>query len=165
VKAEMNDASGRIIKMEDIMAPSPMASAFLFGENNRFPVDIIATQSSTVLIIPKETLVQLFKESTSFLQNFLDTVSTRSQFLTSKIRFLSFQTIKGKVAHFILSKTSPTSDCIVLNQNQTQLAELFGVTRPSLARAIKEMEQQNIIRWEPGKVTIINVEALKSLVR
>ena len=41
VKGEMVDYAGRIIKIEDIPAPGALASAFMFGNRNRFPVNVI----------------------------------------------------------------------------------------------------------------------------
>ena len=43
VKAEMNDYSGKTIKIEDLSVPQPLATAFLFGKQNRFPVTVSAT--------------------------------------------------------------------------------------------------------------------------
>ena len=37
VRGEMIDYSGKTVKIEDIEAPKPLAAAFLFGKENRFP--------------------------------------------------------------------------------------------------------------------------------
>ena len=42
VRGEMIDYSGRLIKVEDIAAPRALAPLFLFGEENRFPVEVTA---------------------------------------------------------------------------------------------------------------------------
>ncbi len=49
VKGEMVDFSGRVIKIEDIPASGALASAFIFGNRNKFPVNVVAitdTQSA-----------------------------------------------------------------------------------------------------------------------
>ena len=38
VRGEMTDFSGKTIVIEEIKAPRPLASGFIFGSNNRFPV-------------------------------------------------------------------------------------------------------------------------------
>ena len=43
VSGEMLDYSGKMLKVEDIEAPNPLATAFLFGNNNLFPVSVTAT--------------------------------------------------------------------------------------------------------------------------
>jgi DNA-binding GntR family transcriptional regulator len=57
-----------------------------------------------------------------------------------------------------LSKASVT-----LNQSQTELADFFGVTRPSLARALAELEEEGIIRAERREITILDKEKMNKL--
>ena len=40
VKGEMVDFTGKVIKIEDIAPPRPLAPAFLFGSQNRYPVNL-----------------------------------------------------------------------------------------------------------------------------
>ena len=63
VRGEMTDFSGRKLKIEDIPAPRPLAAAFIFGRDNRFPVDIIANEPSVILVIPRDVLVYLLQHS------------------------------------------------------------------------------------------------------
>ena len=154
VRGEMTDFSGKIIKIEDIVSPSPVAPAFVFGKQNIYPVDIIANENSTLLIVPKETLMKLLQENAQVLKNFLDVVSNRTQFLSNKIRFLNFKTIKGKIASYLL-KLIPDS----------QLADYFGVTRPSLARGLSEMEKDGIIGIDKKEVFIKDKIRLQELVK
>ena len=53
VKGEMVDYAGRTIKIEDIPAPGALASAFMFGNRNRFPVNVIAITEGELLLIEK----------------------------------------------------------------------------------------------------------------
>ena len=72
VKGEMVDFSGKTIKIEDIESPRPLAPAFLFGENNRYPVDIIANEKVEVLVLPKESFLQLMQQNEIILKNYLN---------------------------------------------------------------------------------------------
>ncbi len=145
VKGEMIDFSGKTINIEDIYPPRPLAPAFLFGNKNRFPVYIVTNEAVEIIQLSKETVVQLMQESKSFLINYLNLMSNRAQFLTNKLRFLSFQSIKGKIAHYILQLSKNQGETIILDKSQNELAELFGVTRPSLGRAIRELHHEGII--------------------
>jgi CRP-like cAMP-binding protein len=165
VRGEMTDFSGKTIKIEDIGVPRPLAAGFIFGSNNRFPVDIIANESSELLIIPKETLVVMMQQNNRVLKNYLDAISSRTQFLSNRIRFLSFKTIREKIAHYILSRTGEGRDTIVLPQSQTNLADFFGVTRPSLARALHELEKEGVIRVERREITLLNKKKLNNLLQ
>jgi CRP-like cAMP-binding protein len=157
VKGEMMDFNGKTIKIEDIPSPRPLAPAFLFGQKNVYPVNIVANVDVTILAIPKTSFVHMMQSNEHVLRNFLNIISNRAQFLTNKIKFLSFQSIKGKIAHYLLQRLKNKSgDIVVLDKSQAQLAELFGVTRPSLGRAIRELDNEGVIEAKAKEITILD---------
>lgn len=165
VKGEMIDYSGKIIKIEDIFAPRPLALGFIFGKNNRFPVDVVANSNCRLLLIPKRTFILLLQSNEVILKNFLNAISNRTQFLSNKIKFLAFKTIKGKIAHYILELAKGKKDTITLPKTQVELAEFFGVTRPSLARAIGEMVSGGLIETNKKEIIIIDKARLIQLIQ
>lgn len=166
VKAEMLDYTGKLIKIEDIYPPRPLAPAFLFGKQNRFPVNISAEAEVEVLSIPRERFLLMLQASQKVLVNFINIISSRGQFLSNKIKFLSFTTIRGKLAQYLLDLPEhPGAGGLVLAHSQSQLAELFGVTRPSIGRAMSEMNQEGIIRTEGKKVQILDRARLASYLK
>jgi CRP-like cAMP-binding protein len=164
VRGEMTDFSGKRLKIEDIDAPRPLAIAFIFGHENRFPVDIIANEPASVLILPRDVLIFLLQKNTLILRNYLNAISNRTQFLSNKIRFLSFKTIKEKMANYILAQGGKENGILTLSQSQSELADFFGVARPSLARALAEMEEEGILLAERREITILDREKLNKLV-
>jgi len=163
VKGEMADYAGRLIKIEDIPAPGALAPAFLFGNNNRFPVNILAGSDCEILLIEKTEFLRLLKSSSTILINFLDMISNRSQFLSDKIKFLNFRTIKGKLAYYLLQIAGKDKTSVHLNKTQNDLADFFGVTRPSVARALSEMEKEGYIEANGKNIRIINRDGIALL--
>jgi CRP-like cAMP-binding protein len=163
VKGEMVDYAGRVIKIEDIPAPGALAPAFMFGNKNRFPVNVIAISSVEILLIEKSDFLKLLMRNDSVLVNFLDMISNRSQFLSEKIKFLNFKTIKGKLAHYILQKTVTEGNILSLGIKQTDLADFFGVTRPSVARALGDLEAEGYIEAKGKNIKIIDKKGLAEL--
>ncbi len=165
VKGEMMDYSGRTLKIEDIESPRPLASAFLFGKNNRFPVTVIANNDVELIVIPKADFLKLMQSNQQVLTNYLNAISSRTQFLSGKLHFLSFKSIKEKIAHFLLQSTGSNFHSIELKQTQQQLADLFGVTRPSLARVLGEMQNNGLIKIEKKTITLLDKYKLNELLR
>jgi CRP-like cAMP-binding protein len=163
VKGEMVDFSGRVIKIEDVTAPGTPAAAFLFGKNNRFPVNVISVSETEIIIIEKVDFLRLLMKNDKILVNYLDMISNRSQFLSEKIRFLNFRTIKSKLAQYILRLSGGTRKKIRLDKTQNDLADFFGVTRPSVARALSEMEVEGIILAKGKEIEIVNEKKLSEL--
>jgi len=165
VRGEMIDYSGKTVKIEDVEAPQPLASAFLFGKENRFPVTVTANVPTKILAVPVPEFLKLLQLNAILLRNYLNSISSRAQFLSQKLHFLSFKTIKEKVAHFLLKQTGERLHSFELKATQQQLADLFGVTRPSLARVLGDMQNDGLIKIEKKTVTILNKNALNELLR
>ncbi len=161
VKGEMMDYNGKTIKIEDIYPPRPLAIAFLFGDKNTFPVNIMANELSDILIIDKKDVLKLFQSNEVVLTNFLNAISSRSQFLTQKIKILSFQTIKGKLANYILKLANGRTE-VELDKTQNELAQLFGVARPSIGRAMREMHDDKAMFVVGKRLQNIDAEVLKT---
>jgi len=165
VKGEMIDYSGKTVKIEDIEAPRPLAAAFLFGKENKFPVTVTANKKAELLAIPVVEFLKLLQMNTRLLRNYLNSISTRAQFLSQKLHFLSFKTIKEKVAHFLLQQAGDRFHSFELKNTQQQLAEMFGVTRPSLARVLGEMQNESLIKIEKKTVTLLDKQGLNKLLK
>jgi CRP-like cAMP-binding protein len=165
VRGEMIDYSGKIVKIEDIEAPKPLASAFLFGKENKFPVTVTTNCQANILAVPVSEFLKLLQLNTQLLENYLNSISSRAQFLSQKLNFLSFKTIKEKVAHFLLQQAGDEFHSFELKNTQQQLSDLFGVTRPSLARVLGNMQHEGLINIEKKTVSLLNKKGLNELLR
>ena len=165
VRGEMIDYSGKTVKIEDIETPRPLAAAFLFGKENKFPVTVTANKKAELLAIPVVEFLKLLQMNTRLLRNYLNSISTRAQFLSQKLHFLSFKTIKEKIAHFLLQQAGDRFHSFELKNTQQQLAEMFGVTRPSLARVLGEMKDEKLIKIEKKTVTLLDKQGLNKLLK
>lgn len=165
VRGEMIDYSGKIIKIEDIEAPKPLATAFLFGQQNKYPVTVTANNEAGILTIPVSEFLKLLQLNTQILKNYLNSISSRAQFLSNKLNFLSFKTIKGKVAHYLLQQAGEKFHSVELKNTQQQLADLFGVTRPSLARVFGEMQKEGLINIQSKTVSLLDKKVLNQLIK
>jgi CRP/FNR family transcriptional regulator, dissimilatory nitrate respiration regulator len=166
VKGEMVDFSGKILKIEEIQAPQPLAHAVIFSKKNLFPVDVVALTDCKLLFIPKADVLRLMQSNATILINFLSAVSNRAQFLTKKLWFLSFKTIREKVAYYLLTLAkSETKTTLVLPKSHQELAEFFGVARPSLARVFAEMQEEGIININRREISIIDKKRLLEMIK
>ena len=166
VKAEMTDPSGKITKVEDIFSPYPIAILFLFGENNRFPVQATARESTDAIIIPKKSFLQMLSKSERLLKNYLDLSANYASRLSRKLYYMSFRTIRQRLAMYILDLSAKSeSDTIMLDRSKASLAEYFGVTRPSVEREITNMQKDGFIQVDKKKITILRKKELYRMVR
>lgn len=161
--AEMLKNDGNVRKIEELKTGKVIASAFIFGEITRFPVDLVAKTDVEVLFIEKEEVIKLLKNNSKVLTNFLDEISNKAQFLSKNLwESLSNKTINQKLVEFILSNEK--DNIFLLKQSVKELAEYFNVSRPSLSRVIKFFIEDGIIeKLEKGKYRILSRKKLEEI--
>lgn len=164
VRGEMIDYSGRLIKVEDIAAPRALAPLFLFGEENRFPVEVTANEPTEVIEIPKASVLELFRRNEQFLENYMNANYART--LSDKLFFMSFKTIRQKIASYLLRLYKQQQQLqITLDRSQQELSDYFGVSRPSLARELSHMQEDGMIIADRKQITILQKEWLIRLIQ
>ena len=127
VRGEMIDYSGRLIKVEDIAAPRAIAPLFLFGEENRYPVEVTANEPTEVIELPKSSVLSLFRKNEQFLENYMNLSANYARTLSDKLFFMSFKTIRQKLASYLLRLYKQQQQThITLDRSQQELSDYSG---------------------------------------
>ena len=134
---EMLTEEGNVIKIEELVPSDIIASAFVFGKKNSFPVDLSAKDEAEILFVERKEFLKILFSEEKILENFLNEVSNKTQLLTSKIwNSFNNKTIKKKFCDYV--KKNQKNDLFSI-QNLGALAEYFGVERPSLSRVLSDL--------------------------
>ena len=134
---EMLTEEGNVIKIEELVPSDVIASAFIFGKKNSFPVDLNAKDEAEILFIERKEFLKILFSKEKILENFLNEVSNKTQLLTSKIwNSFNNKTIKKKFCDYV--KKNQKNNLFFI-QNLGALAEYFGVERPSLSRVLSDL--------------------------
>ncbi|EFI40434.1 cAMP-binding domain (catabolite protein activator) transcriptional regulator [Bacteroides sp. 3_1_23] len=166
VRGEMIDYSGRLIKVEDIAAPRAIAPLFLFGEENRYPVEVTANEPTEVIELPKSSVLRLFRKNEQFLENYMNLSANYARTLSDKLFFMSFKTIRQKLASYLLRLYKQQQQThITLDRSQQELSDYFGVSRPSLARELAHMQEDGLLIADRKHITILQKEQLVRLIQ
>ena len=154
-RGEMQKFNGDTIVINQMKAGEVLASAFLFGKNNVFPVDLIALENSEFLFLDKEKYLDLIQSDKRLLLNFIREISNKSQYLSKRIWFnFTHKTIEEKVLNYI--KENAQDDKIKFLPSISALAKKFEVTRPALSREISSLCKRKILKKIENNVYIIN---------
>lgn len=166
VRGEMIDYSGRLIKVEDIAAPRAIAPLFLFGEENRYPVEVTANEPTEVIELPKSSVLSLFRKNEQFLENYMNLSANYARTLSDKLFLMSFKTIRQKLASYLLRLYKQQQQThITLDRSQQELSDYFGVSRPSLARELAHMQEDGLLIADRKHITILQKEQLVRLIQ
>jgi len=162
VKTQMSDFNGRVIQIEKLNSPTMLAIGFVFQKNNILPVDIITTKKSSVLFIKKQTLLKFSCKKKTFLENLLNHIGNKMNFLSQKLWMTSLKTIKEKILFYLLQLYNQNNHSSEFDMpiRIEELSMLFGVTRPSLSRTLSNLEKDGYFERK-GKKIFLNIEKLK----
>ena len=164
INAEIQDYNGKVLQVETLKAPDPLATAILFSPDNTLPVTAVAKTEVKILLVPKPAILRLCTMSEAFLDKLLLDMGGRLTLLAQKLRFLQFGTIRRKIAGFLLDEMrKQRSATLTIPYTKEILAELFGVTRPAFSRVFAELREKKILRQEGKTVTVLKAQELKDL--
>lgn len=147
VKAHMENDEGKQLVIDVLDAPEILAPAFIFGTNNRFPVNVEADSLCEVLCIDRQRFLVFMHENISVMQDFIREISDRAVFLSKKLNEFALQGLKGRLLNYIQVYGSI--------HNQQEVANIMGVARPSLARALSELIAEKKIRVNDKSIEIL----------
>ena len=154
---EMLTEEGNVIKIEELVPSDVIASAFIFGKKNSFPVDLTAKDEVEILYVERKEFLKLLFSQEKILENFLNEISNKTQLLTNKIwNSFNNKTIKKKFCDYV--KKNQKNNLFSI-QNLGALAEFFGVERPSLSRVLSDLvKDEKLERIGRNKYKILDGE-------
>lgn len=164
LNVDVIDISGSEVRVETIRAPRSFATPHIFAEKNVFPATFTAVEDVTLMRATKESVFALMHRMPLFLQNFLCVSTECNKCTLTRLRVLTFRSIRTRFIYYLFDHTKENSDIIELEEhNLVQLAEYLGITRPALSKEIKKLTEEGHISFSRRKVKILNRQALSQM--
>ena len=164
VHGEMTLSSGKPVMIEPIEAPRLIAPAFLFGGYNKLPVDVVADGPVRIMTLHRGYVFELMQNDVVIMSNFIDIVSDRANVWSKKIYYLSFRSLKEKVATYLLDHTSEENPQLPMPDIR-QIAEYFDATRSAVQTVFAEMEKKRLLENLPDAVRVLNRKGLEDILK
>lgn len=154
--------SGNNVLLKRLKEGDVFGEALVFSKQHKYPATVIASTNCEVLFITREDILKLCLKEKIILENFMELLSNKVLILNSKIKNISFKTIKQKVINYILEESKKqNSDVIRLNSTKEKIAEEVGVPRPSLSRELIKLRDLGYIKFNRKLITITNKNELE----
>lgn len=147
VKTQMENAEGKQLTIDWIKAPDILAPAFIYASENRFPVNVEATELCEVLVMDRTRFEAFMHAQPAVMRNFIAIISDRSLFLSRKLNEFALQSLKSRLLNYLQMHGGI--------HNQQEVAFILGVARPSLARTLSELIAEGKITMT-GKQVVLN---------
>ena len=164
IAAEFQDYSGKVLKVETLKESEAVATSILFAPENVLPVTLTAETEVHICNIPRPRVIKLLQQEEQFLTNFLQDNGLRLSILAEKLRLVQFSSIKEKIASYLLDQADKQgTDSPKLSVTKETLAEIFGVTRPSLSREFSRLCSEQVLSQEGRQIHILKRGALETI--
>lgn len=163
VSIEKLYSSGKVFKIKNLTDGDLIGIVSMFSDYSYFPSTIIATNDVSLLIIPKEEIMKLFKINQKLLANFMRIISNQTVYLSKRLKFISYETIRKKICYFILEQYKMQGNLkIKVSQSRKEMAEMFGVTRVALSSELSKMKKEGSIEYSKKTITIKDISKLEN---
>lgn len=157
-------SSGKVITIGSLRESDIFGEVIIFSNRSTYPATITASRSASVMFISKEDILKLCNLFPVFLNNFMSLLSNKILMLNKKLKNISYETIRQKIASYILDEYyHQKSPKITLSCTRKEMAEQLGIPRPSLSRELVNMKKDNLIDFNRSSILIKNVDTLENL--
>lgn len=142
--------------------------ALIYASSEHSPYDLVSSGTSRVLLIPYRVFSNMCSNNCSYhkqlIKNMLAILSNKIVMLNNKIRILNAETLKGRIAAYLLFLQKNSKTMIFdMPMKRQELAEYLNVKRPSLSRELSNMQKDNIIEVYRSSVKILDMDKLQEL--
>jgi cAMP-binding proteins - catabolite gene activator and regulatory subunit of cAMP-dependent protein kinases len=162
VEIQKIDASGKVLTVAQFTEGDNFGENLIFGDKNIYPMTVVSKSKTTVLHLPKNSVAKLCQTNTTFLYEFLRTLSNRAVNLSAKLKEVTLKTIRQKICEFLFFKYKSTGNkTIELGMSKKEWADKIGVQRPSLSRELIKMKEEGLIDYDKDTMIILDVDSVQ----
>ncbi len=161
--------NGKIVIIERKKIADVIGEASIFSKYEYYPDNVCACKTSKILFIFKSDLLRLFSSDNGFMLNFLETTSTSTLMMKHKIGILSLDSIQEKIAGYLIhtiqyENTSNSKNTVILPFSKKAWAEYMNVSRTSLSRELRKLENEGIISFVKRTIKVRDINRLGKIV-
>lgn len=161
ISVQKIDSQGRIFTINDFTAGDVLGGNLLFSVRNTYPMTIVTKSECKILHIGKAAILKLCQSNAIFLENFLQAISDKTLLLADKIDSMSMKTVRQLIIQFLIYEYYLQKSLkITLGITKKELAERFGIQRPSLSRELNKMRKEGLIEFDAQTITIKSLDSL-----
>lgn len=157
------DENGNVFIVSTFSSGDIIGGNLLFANKNTYPMTIICKNKCKILHINKELVLELCQKNKDFLVAFVQSISDKTLILTDKLKAVAMKSIRQCIIDFLTYEYFlQESNVIVLKVSKKELAERFGIQRPSLSRELNKMKRDGLIDFDSKTITIKDNNIIES---
>ncbi|GFN36883.1 Crp/Fnr family transcriptional regulator [Tepidimicrobium xylanilyticum] len=154
--------SGQVMTINIFSEGNIFGESLIFSNKHTYPATITAIEKAKIMYIKKENIIELSMFEPKVLTNFVSVLSERILMLNNRIANLSQDTIRKKIANYLLHEYNIQKTTVLnIPFTRKRMAELLNIPRPSLSRELGHMKEEGIIDLDKNIIKILNIQLLE----
>ncbi len=153
---------GKVVIIERKKSADMIAESSIFTRLGYYSDTFVVSRPCEVLLLTKKELLKLFKLNNTILLNYLEHVSNSTLILKNKIGILSLDSIREKICGYLIHDYKMNgSAAITLPFSKKEWAEYMDVSRTSLSRELRGLEEDGILSFDKRTIEIRDMDRLE----
>lgn len=153
----------RIAKPGDFIGYSSLLS------DRKYPVTAAALEDCIVCLIPKQVLINLYKNNSRFADNLIKMLSANLDETFGKMADLAYKPVRGRIAEALLFLNAFYKDEKnkkgIISLTREDLASFVGTVKETTIRILKEFKDEGLIETDKSNIIVRNVDGLLRICR
>lgn len=130
--------------------------------SNKFPAQAVVEEETETVLVPNELLREYVKGYESWRSYFFSLLAGRLGEVMEIVDEVVFRKMDSRIAELLLERLQENRLDVSLDITHREIASELGTSREVVSRILKDLEKENIIQIDRGKINIINPLQLKS---
>ena len=123
------------------------------------PASAQAIETTEVCLIERPAMLSLLHQHPRLAQSVIAVLAARARMLVGMVQDLSLRSVTGRLAKLLLEQAHQGGQAALLTRQQ--MAGRLGTIREMVSRALRELEDQGLIRREGREIVIADQAALE----
>jgi CRP-like cAMP-binding protein len=157
-------SSGKILTINRLEVGDIFGEVIIFSSMATYPSTLMAIDQCTVMFIPKDSILKLCAENAVILKQFMELLSNKILMLSTRIKSLSYETIRQKISNFLFTQyRKQKNTTLVLSISRQEMADELGIQRPSLSRELIHMRNEGLLDFKKNILVLKDLVAIEDL--
>ena len=127
------------------------------------PVNLMAVEDSIIWILSDEALYRLRKAHPVLDEVIIDNLALRCRQLVQRVYSLSFLSVTGRLAAFLLEQCDDHHKLSRRKWTQDDIAAHLGTVREMVGRALRELQEAGLITLDRHRIEVVDGVGLTKL--
>lgn len=160
VQVVRNDYEGNRIIQAGFGAGSIFAESFVCAGVRLSPVNVVATEDSSILFVPFTKMIRSCETACSFhyqlIENMMKLLARKNLMLNAKLEIAAKRTIREKVVAYLeLEQKKSGQPVFDIPFGRNELADYLCVDRSALSRELGNMKESGLIFFEGKQFALL----------